>query len=82
MYEYKAVPFLASVGGRDLKSANQASAQLTDVMNANAVDGWEFYQLEGVSVEVRPGCLAGLFGARAGTLLIDQLIFRRERPSS
>ncbi len=54
MYEYKAVPFLASVPGRDPKSADEASKQLTKAINTNARDGWEFYQLEAVSVEVIP----------------------------
>ena len=81
MFEYKAVPFLAAVKGRDAKSAGEAAAQLTAVINGNAVSGWELYQLASVNVEVRPGCLGLLTGGRAGTLQVDELIFRRERPS-
>ncbi len=77
MYEYKAVPFLAAVRGRDRKSVDDAAAQLTAAINTNSAGGWEFYQLAPVNVAVRPGCLGGLLGGGAGTIQVDQLLFRR-----
>lgn len=79
MYEYAARPFLASVASLDSKAAAIASAELEKVINANSVNGWEFYQLGAVTIIATPGCLAGLFGAKAGSIRMDQLIFRREK---
>lgn len=78
VHEYKAIPFLASVGGRDEKSARAAAAQLTAAINQHTVDGWELHELTSVSVMVNPGCLAALSGAKPSPMFIDQMIFRRE----
>lgn len=78
MHEYKAIPFLASVGARDEKSARAASAQLTAAINQHAVDGWELHEVTSVSVMVNPGCLAAFGGAKPSPMFIDQMIFRRE----
>jgi hypothetical protein len=80
VYEYKSFSFLAAVSGRDRKSADDAASQLTALINAKAVNGWEFYQLAPVNVEVRPGCLGAFLGGRAGTLQVDQVILRRGTP--
>jgi hypothetical protein len=79
MYEYAARPFLASVKSLDGKAAATASAELEKVINANATNGWEFFQLGAITIIATPGCLAGLFGAKAGSIRMDQLIFRREK---
>lgn len=78
-YEYAAQPFIASVRSIDGKAAAQASDELQKVINANAQDGWEFYQIGAISIVANPGCLAALTGAKAGSVRMDQLIFRRER---
>lgn len=80
-YEYRAVPFLAAVAGRDRKSADLAATQLTAALNAGATEGWEFYRLDNVSVDVRPGCLGFLTGTKSGTLLSDDLPTREVRRS-
>ena len=77
MFEYKAVPFIATVSGRDWKSVKAAAAQLTAAIASNTSGGWEFMQLAPVNIAVRPGCLGGLFGGGAGTIQVDQLLFRR-----
>lgn len=79
-YEYAARPFIASVRSIDGKAAVQASAELEKAINVNAQDGWEFYQIGAISIVAAPGCLASLTGAKAGSIRMDQLIFRRERP--
>lgn len=79
MYEYAARPFLASVKSLDSKAAATASAELERTINANSIDGWEFYQLGAISIVAAPGCFAAMFGAKAGSIRMDQLIFRREK---
>lgn len=68
-YNYKVVPFIAQVKG----------SQLASVINREIVDGWEFYQLGSISIQVSPGCIASLFGAKDAFTQLDQLIFRRPR---
>jgi len=73
-YTYKVVGF----GGHAKASrVGDISGQLEAAINAEATDGWEFYQLQAVNVQVAPGCLSSLFGAEASYIQVDQLIFRR-----
>ena len=75
-YQYVVVPFIGQIKSR--QSAAEVSVQLQNLINHYAAQGWEFYQLNDVNIEVRPGCLASLFGARAAYIQFDQVIFRRE----
>ena len=79
-YQYLVVPFQGQIkaGG----SAAAVSAQLESVINRYASEGWEFYTLNDVNIEVTPGCISGLFGAKAGYVLYDQVIFRRPAKTS
>lgn len=75
-YEYKVVPFIGqSRGGL---SATEVARQLEQEINAHAAQGWEFWKLADVNIEVQPGCIAGLFGARVQYVRLDQLIFRAD----
>ena len=74
-YHYKAIPFMGSVKGDE--GADVVAQQLTTSINAHSKDGWELVQLSDVNIEVKPGCLAGIFGARVSYVRFDQLIFRR-----
>lgn len=73
--EYKVVPFIGTIKGS--QGAELVSAQLQDVIDQYAGQGWEFYQLTNTNIEVRPGCIAGLFGASVTYITFDQIIFRR-----
>lgn len=59
-------------------SVGEVSKQLQGTIAREAVDGWEFYQLNSVNIEVSPGCIASLFGAKVDYMQFDQLIFRRQ----
>lgn len=73
-YQYKVVPFIGRNRGR--LSAEDVASQLGTLISQHVADGWEFHQLSDVNIEVRPGCIAGLFGASAQYVRFDQLIFR------
>lgn len=75
-YQYHVVPFIGRI--KSNQSANDVSAQLEDLINQYASKGWEFYQLNDVNIEVQPGCLGRLFGAKASYIQFDQVIFRSE----
>jgi hypothetical protein len=73
--QYKVVPFIGTMKANG--STQEVAAQLEAAINQNSTDGWEFHTLNDVSIEVRPGCLAGLFGAKTAYIQFDQLIFKR-----
>lgn len=75
MYGYKIVPFLASVSG--VVEGGAVAKQLQAAIDEHAVADWEFYGLVSPEVKVRPGCLAGLFGAKESYTRFDQLVFRK-----
>ena len=73
-YEYKVIPFIGqSRGGL---SAVEVARQLEAVINEHASRGWEFHQMSDVNIEVQPGCIGGLFGAKVQYVRFDQLIFK------
>ena len=75
-YQYKVVPFIGRIQGS--QSTSDVSEQLQSLINQYAAQGWEFHQINDVNIEVRPGCLAGLFGAKTSYVKLDQAIFRME----
>lgn len=79
-YSYKVVPFIGrSHGGL---SPSDVAQQLESTINQHALGGWELIQLADVNIEVQPGCLSGLFGAKVEYVRFDQLIFRSQVPSA
>jgi hypothetical protein len=75
-FEYKVVPFIGKI--RASGSPAEVGQQLQAAISGQAHDGWEFYQLADVNIQVAPGCLAGLFGGQDSYVRFDQLIFRRQ----
>jgi hypothetical protein len=73
-FEYKVVPFIGQ--SRGSLSASDVALQLETVIRQQVAEGWEFYQLSDVNIEVQPGCIAGLFGAEVQYVRFNQLIFR------
>jgi hypothetical protein len=73
--QYKVVPFIGKIKGSG--SVEVISAQLEAIINDHASQGWEFYQINDVNIEVQPGCLSSLFGAKVAYVKYDQVIFRR-----
>jgi hypothetical protein len=76
-YRYKVIPFIGQSKGR--VSPSEVASQLQAAISEHAVDGWEFYQLADVNIEVAPGCIAALLGANTQYMRFDQLIFRSDR---
>lgn len=80
-YEYKMIqiPPNISVQAKSHKG-NEAAAYLQNVVNNEATEGWEFYRVDSIGVEVQPGCLAGLFGQRSEGTTYHVITFRRLGP--
>jgi hypothetical protein len=72
---YRVSPFIGKIKGN--QNATEVSSQLESAINQNAANGWEFVESTNVNIEVQPGCLAGLFGAKADYMRFDMLVFRQ-----
>ena len=77
---YKVVPFIGQMntGFFSSDNANTIANQLSAAIAQQAQDGWLFHSLAKVDVEIKPGCLASLFGAGLSYVTFDQLIFRAQ----
>jgi hypothetical protein len=78
-YRYQVVPFIGVIRGGTFtkENAQTVSSQLQEVIDAQVRQGWEFYSVEKVAIEVQPGCLGGLLGQKTSYINFDQVIFRR-----
>ena len=82
MYEYKVVPFIGHLKSGffgSVEDASEVSKQLETLLQQQARVGWEFVTVNDVNIEIRPGCLAGLFGNKTAYAPMDQVVFRRPR---
>ena len=71
---YKVLPFRGRVEEID---PNAVANQLDSLINSQSALGWDFYQINSVSIMVSPGCLASLFGSPSFPMSYDMAIFRK-----
>jgi hypothetical protein len=45
---------------------NEVAIYLQEIVESYVKQGWEFYRVDTIGVKIKPGCLAGLFGAKEG----------------
>ena len=77
-YDYRMVQIPTSISLRAKDARGQEAAHyLQKIVDENAVNGWEFYRVDQVGVQVKPGCLAGLFGTSAQNLVYYVVTFRK-----
>ena len=73
---YRVLPFIGKV--QNNLSALEVSDQLEDLINEGAKEGWQFEQINNVNIEVQPGCLASLFGAKTQYVRFDMVVFKKD----
>jgi len=73
---YRVMPFIGKV--KSNQSAVEVSNQLEALINEGAKEGWQFEQVNNVNIQVQPGCLAGLLGAKAEYVRFDMVVFKKE----
>ena len=73
-YKYSVVPFIGRI--KDSQSAGEVSKQLQALIDQYASQGWELHEVSNVNIEVKPGCLAMLLGAKSSYIRFDQVIFK------
>jgi hypothetical protein len=78
-YTYKVVPFIGTLKGGvfNVETAEKVSDQLQELIDTYTQQGWEFYRIDAVQIQIQPGCLASLFGQRTSWINFDQVIFRQ-----
>lgn len=79
-YQYKMVqvPPTISISSKE-DEEGIAAAYLEEIVNQKAQEGWEFYRVDSIGIETRPGCLASLFGKSAETIVYYVITFRKEK---
>jgi len=78
MAQYKTVagPVGLTIGKKD--SYEKAVRSYADIIEKEAVGGWELHIIQEIPVFKRAGCLSALFG-RSGTLVtFNMLVFKKE----
>ena len=78
MGQYK-VEFLPQdlVVTRGKDGFQNAISAIQRIINEYASEGWELDQIAQISVGEKPGCLAGLFGAKTVYANYNMVVFRR-----
>jgi hypothetical protein len=69
------VPPTIAVKSKEYRGG-EAAAYLQDLVTQIAAQGWEFYRVDAIGVQVQPGCLASLFGASVQELTYYVVTFR------
>jgi len=77
-YEYRMlqVPPTISIKMKEAKG-QEAAVYLQTIVRENAQDGWEFFRVDTIGVQVKPGCLGSMFGASTATVTSYVITFRR-----
>ena len=78
MYRYKCVQIHMDIGVVTTKNSNDSSYAadyLEGVINNMASEGWEFYRIDMMRVNEKPGCFSG---KKELTYEVGVITFRRE----
>ncbi len=78
-FEYKMVQIPPNVSVQAQAQGNEAAGYMQSVVNSEATEGWEFYRVDSIGVEVQPGCLGGLFGREAEGSVYYVITFRQKK---
>jgi hypothetical protein len=76
VYKMVQVPPNIEIAESD-RIGQKAAVYLENSVNKQASDGWEFYRVDTIGVQITPGCLSALFGATAQTIQFNVVTFRR-----
>ncbi len=78
-YSYKCVPAPQVLVIKKQADLDNAVASFANIINNEAMYGWEFCSMEQIACKVPAGCLASLFGDKGNTTYCNMLIFKRPR---
>jgi hypothetical protein len=79
MYQYKMVQVPPNIEVQaNTHRGDEAAAYLENIVNTHARDGWEFYRIDPLGVNVKPGCIAGLLGQKEASITYYVISFRKQ----
>lgn len=79
MYQYKMVQVPPNIEVQSKEHrGNEAATYLQGVVNSQAQDGWEFYRIDTIGVNVKPGCFAALLGQKEVLSTYYVITFRKQ----
>ena len=78
MVQYKTVagPVGLTIGSKD--SYEKAIRMYADIIDREAVGGWELHLIQQIPVIQSVGCIASLFWSKATTVTFNMLVFKKE----
>lgn len=78
MYQYKMVQVPPSINVQEKSQVgNEAAVYLEGIVNEQAKEGWEFYRVDSIGVNVQPGCISALAGQKAAEATYYVVSFRK-----
>ncbi len=81
-YQYRMLQVPPNVSVRGVAQGQEAAQYLQTLVNEQARQGWEFYRVDEIGVEVRPGCLWALLGQKATYTQYYVVTFRSDGQST
>jgi hypothetical protein len=80
MFEYKMIQLPPNIAVQMKEhKGNEAATYLQNIVDNYAVDGWEFYRVDSIGVQLQPGCFEALFGKKAENSMYYVVTFRKEK---
>lgn len=77
-YKTVAAPVGLTIKAGDANGCAKAVAKYSELIQKEAVGGWELDMIESVPVTEKAGCIAGLFGAKDITTYFNMLVFKKQ----
>ena len=80
-FQYKMIQIPPNISVRGVEQGQEAAQYLENVVNGQAGQGWDFYRVDTIGVEVSPGCLMSLLGRSSEYNNYYVVSFRKETQS-
>ena len=77
MYRYRMIQVPPTIPVSRSQEGTAAAEYMEEVVNAQAAEGWEFYRVDEIGIEVKPGCLSSIFGRKSEMVPYYVLTFRQ-----
>lgn len=77
-YKTVAAPVGLTIKAGDPAGCSKAVASYADLIQKEAIGGWELDMIQSIPVVEQPGCLASLFGAKSSTTYFNMLVFKKQ----
>ncbi len=82
MFTYKMVQIPPNIAiSMKAHKGNEAATYLEGIVNEYAADGWEFYRIDSIGVQLQPGCFDALTGKKEEYNQYHVVCFRKEKYS-